>query len=424
MKNINIGKLFTITNIKLITFFAYVLVFYMFGADAEKVRYSEIILIAFIGLELLDILKNKKIKYSIPIVIIFLFAFYCFLSNFWAINAVLAINRAKTLFVLSIFLLISYNFFINVDDGEKKLLCIIMYAGIIFSIYVIMYYGIGEYFSKLINGERVGEEINNVNAIGLQTAISVVIAIFYGLYENKKRYFILAIIPLIVSLGTGSRKVIILIVLGAILLFILKREEKISVIKTFKKVAIFAIIVACFVFIAQLPMFSTVFDRFERTINSVTGKGRVDNSTEERSLFVRAGLEQFLEKPILGIGIANSNYITMEVANWSSYLHNNFVELLSTTGIIGFILYYSMHLYIIINCIKMLKFKDKYINIVLIIFLINLVLDYAMVSYYSKTTYVYFLLGLITVEKRKRAINEENNQLFKTTEKDNNIFNE
>ena len=424
MKNINIGKLFTITNIKLIIFFAYVLIFYMFGADAEKVKYSEIILIAFIGLELLDILKNKKIKYSIPIVIIFLFAFYCFLSNFWAINEELAINRAKTLFILSIFLLVSYNFFIDIDNGEKKLLDIIMYAGIIFSIYVIMYYGIGEYFSKLINGERVGEEINNVNAIGLQTAISVIIAIFYGLYENKKRYFILAIIPLIVSLGTGSRKVIVLIVLGAILLFILKREEKISVIKTFKKVVIFAIIVACFVFIAQLPMFSTVFDRLQMSINSITGEGKVDHSTEERASFVKAGLEQFFETPILGIGVANSNYITMKVAGWSTYLHNNFIELLATTGIIGFLLYYSVCFYIIINCIKMLKLKDKYINVVLVIFLVNLVLDYAAVTYYSKTTYVYILLGLITIEKRKRAINEKNNQLFKTTEKDNNISNE
>lgn len=409
---------------KIILFFMYVLVYYMFGADAEKVKYSEIILIAFIGLELLDIFKNRKIKYSIPIVIIFIFAFYCFLSNFWAINPDLAVDKAKTLFILSIFLLISYNFFIGIDNGEKKLLYIIMCAGIIFSIYVIMYYGIGEYFSKLINGERVGEEINNVNAIGLQTAISVIIAIFYALYENKKRYFILAIIPLIVSLGTGSRKVIVLIVLGAILLFILKREEKINIIKTLKKVTIFAIIVACFVFIAQLPMFSTVFDRFEMTINSITGKGKVDNSTEERSLFVRAGLEQFFEKPILGIGIANSNYITMRVAGWSTYLHNNFVELLSTTGIVGFLLYYSVYFYIIINCIKMLKFKDKYVNLVMIIFLVNLVLDYGTVTYYSKTTYVYILLGLITIERRKRAINEKNNQLFETTEKDNNLFDE
>lgn len=64
-----------------------------------------------------------------------------------------------------------------------------MYAGIIFSVYVIMYYGVGEYFNKLINGERIGTEINNVNAIGLQTSISVIIAIFMDYIKIEKVIF-------------------------------------------------------------------------------------------------------------------------------------------------------------------------------------------------------------------------------------------
>ena len=35
-----------------------------------------------------------------------------------------------------------------------------MYAGIIFSFYVIMYYGVGEYFNKLIE-ENANSEQNN-----------------------------------------------------------------------------------------------------------------------------------------------------------------------------------------------------------------------------------------------------------------------
>ena len=132
MKKIN-GEVI-IKNLEIILFFAYLLIYYMFGADPQKVKYSEIILILFIGLEVLNIIKTKRVKYSIPIVIIFIFAFYCFLSNFWAINSELAINRAKTLFILAIFLLITYNFFYNVENAENILLKIIMYAGIIFSV--------------------------------------------------------------------------------------------------------------------------------------------------------------------------------------------------------------------------------------------------------------------------------------------------
>lgn len=408
MKKINIE--IATKNIKIILFFAYLLVYYIFGADTEKVKYSEIILLLFMGLEFLNILKTKKIKCCIPIIIVFAFAFYCFLSNFWAINSELAIDRAKTLFVLEVFLLIAYNFFSSIENGENILLKIIMYAGIIFSIYIIMYYGISEYFSKLIRGERIGAEINNVNAIGLQTSISIIIAIFYGLYENNKGYFLLSIIPLIISLGTGSRKVIILIVVGLVLLFILKREEKIDIVSITKKVLIFIIISFTFVYIAKVPMFSTVFERFQMSINSITGQGKVDNSTQTRATFFKAGIDQFLKTPILGIGIGNSGYITEKATGWFTYLHNNYVELLATTGIIGFCLYYSVYFYIIFNCVKMLKKKNKYINIVLIIFLINIILEYAMVSYYSKSTYIYILLGLISVEKaRKDYSNEQNN---------------
>lgn len=60
MKKINIE--IATKNIKIILFFAYLLVYYIFGADTEKVKYSEIILLLFMGLEFLNILKTKKNK--------------------------------------------------------------------------------------------------------------------------------------------------------------------------------------------------------------------------------------------------------------------------------------------------------------------------------------------------------------------------
>ena len=410
MKNIN--KLPLMAKIKIFLFLIYVLVFYMFGADPNKVKYSEIILIIFLGLELIEVCKTKKIKYTIPILIMFIFTFYCYLSNFWATNAQLSINKAKTLFLLSTFLLVTYNFFINLEMGEDYILKVIMYAGIFFAIYVIMYYGIGKYFTKLMNGERVGEEIDNVNAIGLQTSISFIIAIFYALYDNKKIIILLALIPLIVALGTGSRKVIILIVLGIFLLFLLKKEEEFNIRKTIKKVLTFLIIVILFIYVSQLSIFSNIFNRLDSMLNMVTQNGKVDSSTKLRETYIKLGTRQFLQSPLFGIGVGNSGYITSSETKHFTYLHNNFVELLSTTGIVGFSLYYSVYIYIIFYCIKFLKKRNKYINITLIIFFINLVLEYGVVTYYSKTTYIYILLGLITIEnERRKKINEQNNKI-------------
>ena len=50
----------------------------------------------------------------------------------------------------------------------------------------------------------------------------------------------------------------------------------------------------------------------------------------------------------------------------------------------------------------MISQKNKYINVVLVIMLLNVILEYGMVSYYSKNTYIYILLGLITLEKVRK----------------------
>ncbi len=397
-----------ITRIKVLLFFIYLLFYYIYGSDTQKVKYSEIILLIFIVLEGIRIIKTKKIKCCIPIIIMFAFAFYCFLSSFWAIDPDKSILMSKTLFILCIFLFIGYNFFLNLDNGEDKLLKIIMYSGIAFSIYIIIYYGIGNYFTRLMNGERMGAEIDNVNIIGLETSISFIISIFYGLYDNKKIYYLLSIIPLIIALGTGSKKVIIIVTIGILLMFLLKRDEKINLKNKIKKIVTLIIIFLIFVLIMKLPVFSNIFKRFESLINITRGEGVVDNSTRLRKAFISAGFEQFLKTPILGIGISNSSFITTSVQNgFATYLHNNYVELLACTGIVGFSLYYSIYFYIIYYSIKFLKNNNKYINIVLVIFLVNLIIEYGIVSYSSKSTYVYIILALISVQNERRKLKDE-----------------
>lgn len=396
-----------LTKLQVFLMFLYVLTFYMFGADPQKIKYSEVILIVFVGTEIIKLIKRKKIKFAIPIIILFIFDFYCLLSSFWALDTTLAMDKAKTLFILTTFLLVTYNCFSNIDNAEEKLLKIIMFAGIFFSIYVILFYGAETYFTKLLNGERVGTEVNNVNTIGMQTSISIIIAMFFAIYKSNKKYIIPSILPLIVSLGTGSRKVLILIVLGIILLFLLKKDQKINV----KKIVILLFLLGMLIGALQLPVFSTIVDRIEMTIQSFTGEAKIDIG---RRKFIDVGWKQFLETPILGIGIANSGYLTLKVDGWFTYLHNNYIELLACVGIIGFALYYSVYIYILYYGMKFFNRKDANINLILIIFTANMILEIAMVSYSLKNTYIYILLALLVIERHKNIsqnqLNEKNNQ--------------
>lgn len=251
-----------INNIKKLLFFLYILAVYIWGGKRETTIYSEVILIVLLGLELVDILKTRKIKFAIPIMILLIFDIYCFLSNFWAINRDLSLVISKTLFLLCAFVWISYNMFTKIKDGHIYILRAICWAGIIFSLYIMFYYGILNYFNKLLAGQRIGTEINNVNVIGLQTCIAVVICIFFGLYENKKIYYILSIIPLIVSFGTGSRKVILMIIIGIVFLFVLKRNKNTNIKSILNKIFL-AIIIAVITYnMIKIPAFSATFARF------------------------------------------------------------------------------------------------------------------------------------------------------------------
>ncbi len=401
-KNINIDY------IQLVLFFIYMIILYIYGSSSDTVVYSEIILLIFLGIEFLKIIKNRKMKFCVPIILMFFFALFCLLSSFWSIDPNITLIDARTQIILVIFVLISYNFFINIDNGAKKLLKIIMYAGLIFSFYIIIYYGVKNYIDMLIKGIRVGTELNNVNTIGLQTSISVIIAIFFALYENNKKYFLVTILPLIVSLGTGSRKVLITLVLGTVLLFLLNRNKKFNIKNATKKIIYFVILVGIFFAISQTQIFSTIFSRFQSAINMFTENGVVDGSARTRKLLIDLGIEQFKKTPFFGIGMGNAKYLSLYVIGEKMYLHNNYVELLSSVGIFGFLIYYSTYVYIIIYCLKFLKQKNPYINIVLVIFLVNLVLEFAMVSYYSKNTRIYILLAIVTLHNaRKEQLNEK-----------------
>ena len=63
------------------------------------------------------------------------------------------------------------------------------------------------------------------------------------------------------------------------------------------------------------------------------GKGGV--SEVERASFISEGIHYWLQSPICGNGLGSSVYYM------GMYAHNNFVEILMSLGILGFIVFYS-----------------------------------------------------------------------------------
>ena len=124
-----------------------------------------------------------------------------------------------------------------------------------------------------------------------------------------------------------------------------------------------------------------------------------------RMSLAQLGIQLFQQHPIIGIGIDNPRLYTYGVVGETYYLHNNFVEILSSGGVIGAVLYYWIYVRLIISYIKRRNFDDPQYCFCLVLLILLLIMDYGMVSYYSKSTYI-FLLLLVQFEGKLR-INQD-----------------
>ena len=89
------------------------------------------------------------------------------------------------------------------------------------------------------------------------------------------------------------------------------------------------------------------------------------------------------------------------------YLHNNYIELLAGTGVIGLLAYYSMYLYVAYNLIRYRDIHSNEYIMVLILFLSQIVMDMGMVSYESKSTYFYMMLFYLEVQLLRKGQKHE-----------------
>ena len=154
-------------------------------------------------------------------------------------------------------------------------------------------------------------------------------------------------------------------------------------------------------------MFSEVLDRMSNMVEAFTGTGG-DSSTIIRLALVDIGWDLFYQSPITGVGINNPSVYTFFVYGKDNYyLHNNYIELLAGTGIIGLLAYYSMYLYVAYNLIRYRDIHSNEYIMVLILFLSQIVMDMGMVSYESKSTYFYMMLFYLEVQLLRKGRKHE-----------------
>lgn len=350
--------------------------------------------------------ENKgivKIYFTIYHIHLLLFCLFCYLSSTWAVYKDLAIGKGNTL--LEILLLTTAVFYCaNRENAVDFLLKAVMWGGFCVSFYVIFYYGAGGIFNVFREHVRIDSTLINANSLGICSAYSLLISLYYIIYDKTHLWNIVMIPSIIMLAASGSRKAILMVIGGTLILFTLKNIDRRNVVRGMLRIVLAVLLILIvFIFLSRLSIFEEVKIRMAGMLSTILGRGAVDSSTVTRLRLIEIGMDVFKEHPFIGLGIDNTSILAAGIFNKESYyLHNNFVEMLANGGIVGFVLYYFFYVYVLGGMIKYRDFNDKEYNICLTLLLLVLIMDYGVVSYLNKGIYIFKIIFLFQLKKIRK----------------------
>lgn len=356
-----------------------------FGDNAQMYIITNGLFLFLLMLMLLRLLPlepvNKNVFMFTPF---FLFAA---LSYLWSYAPDASAVRISTMLKLWIMLIITAIYLIKTRSSVAFAQGIAV-ASVFVLIYVLSFYGISGLRTLMRESVRVGTEIVNANTLAVFLATNASYFFLKMLQKKSGFYLGLTIVYIAIVALTGSKKGIIDLIIGFMIVITFSNEKKGG--KTIRVLWAICILFTIMYFLKDVPVFGLVVERFE----GMLGKGaKIDFSTMERKKLLLAGFQQFFKTPILGIGVGAAEYISMRVVGYSTYLHSNPVELLATLGLTGFLFYYLSVTKLIRKIFKVIQ-KDREGLFIFIFLVVGMVNSMFSVEYFSKLTYMEFAIAI------------------------------
>ena len=373
---------------------------FMFDADESNI----ILVYAAYGLVCVAFLFFSK-RVSIYREVMFLMAYLLFgaVSILWAESSGAAFTKVRTILLLLAFLVLATTYIVKIGK-PIYVMAAISIGSLALAVYMIAQYGFSGIFEAFEETEeRVGDLINNVNAIANSLVVGL-LAMIGMAFLYKKIWLVIPIAFTSICLfAAGSRTATISLIVGLVILILFwLKSMKSSMGRLVGTVSIIVAAVAIFFMVRDLPAFQTLTMRMENIFSFFTGEAKVikENSTEVRMDYIRLGWEQFLKMPIFGNGIGCAGYAMEETYNRVTYLHNNYIEILASGGIIGFILFYAPYAIALVSLLKrVFKEHDRtpVVVITLVLLITRLIGHLGIVLYYSKIEYIFLALIICVV---------------------------
>lgn len=340
---------------------------------------------------------NFFLKWSVCMVLVSILSAIFASFNNYAIDGILKVSLAYLTGVI----IVMYNN--NLKDIKRTLKYLII-GGILYFVMVLFSQGIVSVFTIGITGAYTnGTSIN-------YTYVSIPLAVLVSWMlskEIKPSTLILFCFVTLMNLVSTKRKASLIPFIALVMFFVFKNGIKFKPKVVFRMV-IGVLLFSCFlVFSIQNEWaYDTYGYRIYGLISYFTNNADVTEGSV-KSLITRSSLksiawDNFLYRFPFPIGIGNFAMLSIY-----PHAHNNYLELLLTLGVLGFVAYYSIYVYLF--C-KAWSIKNQSVGVLVIVFLfLNLILDFSTTSYWNLVSVSYLGLMYSIVLKTPKLTVENGN---------------
>lgn len=365
----------------------------------DYTEYTYIINIVFLILFCFCLPIYFKINYSKATKISVIFSIWCTFSLLWTIDFSSSMTRAITCCLMTGILLSIETFNKYGDDLIERMIKVYIFSTLVLSIVSYYMSGAGNFLLFLATEDRLGgEEFLNSNMLGKYFSICGIACLYFSLSKKKPLYWVPFVISVAFTIITRSRSSLLSLIFGSLFFFYFYCKS-IDNFKLFIRIIISSFVIL--IGLASLDIWGDAFLRLLGMVDFFAGTSYnqyEDASTAMREKVILDGLMTIPESPILGQGIGSATKVLYSRLGSSvtEYYHNNYIQLLVETGIIGFLLFYFM----IFNSLKKLwKTRNNSISVLLLsILFVFIISDTNNTTYYHKLYYLF--LGIIILHNK------------------------
>lgn len=326
-------------NFKIYPFSLFQLLLFLFILGAITLSYLEglskiVILhgVCFTFLYIIYILYTKRIVILPEVIIYFAWVFWSIGGAVNAANKEAYIQGLRTVIQISVMFFLISGLVSTRSNMFKIALIGLIIGGLIQSMFVC---STGELTTSIetINA-RVQGLSKNANSFAFQM-LTVIFAVFYFL-EKKANYIIrfLLLLTLLVSfigiIYSGSRNGFLCFLVFLFWWYLFCKQKKLPKHPILVYIILIIIFLILYLSFTSLLEYTLIWKRFSAFD---------DNSSQTRLFLYKEGFEMISKKPIFGIGLNNFS----ESSKTGLYSHSDYIEVAANTGIIGFILYFSIY---------------------------------------------------------------------------------